>query len=70
MVRIKNCCLSTNQQPRFDAGIGDHVLIQCDEQSFMAGVIKSVSSTNNVTVALTNGNRKTVSAVEIVALML
>ena len=48
-ISVKNCCHSTNHLPRFDAKIGDKVLIRKDER-FYEAVIDSIPSATHVTV--------------------
>jgi hypothetical protein len=68
MIRIKNCCHSTKHETRFDADVGDHVLIHRGNGVYLGGIIHSIPSSNGVTVELIQGGQITVTAAEISAL--
>lgn len=70
MIRVKNCCHSTKQIVRFDADVGDHVLIHRGNGVYLGGVIHSILSANGVTVELIQGGLITVNAEEVSALFI
>jgi hypothetical protein len=69
-INIKQCCHSPTQQYRFDAEIGDRVLIRRDDGSYVEAVIQDIPSPSNVTVMLIQGEQITIPVAEIAVLML
>jgi hypothetical protein len=69
MIRVKNCCHSPNKPDRFDAVVGDHVLVRRDAEVYFGGVIHSVPSAGSVTLTLHDGNQITVDTAAITALL-
>ena len=70
LIKVKNCCHSTKQASRFDAVVGDHVLVRRDMDVYLGGVIHSIPSVGNVTVTLFQGDQITVTASDIAALII
>ncbi len=70
MIRVKNCCHSTNQASRFDAIVGDHVLVRRDKDVYLEGVIHAIPSAGGVTVTLFQGDQITIAAADIAALII
>lgn len=70
MIRIKQCCHSPTQQYRFDAEIGDRVLIRHDNGTYFEAVIQTVPSAGNVAVTLTQGGETTIPVASIEILMI
>lgn len=68
-IRVKNCCLAANATPRYEAKVGDELLIRDGTKIFEATIV-SVPSPNDVEVIVENGVRKTMPIVSILTLML
>ena len=70
MIRIKQCCHSPTQKYRFDAEIGDRVLIRNGDGTYVEAVIQAMPSAGNVAVTLTQGGQTTIPVASIEILML
>ena len=70
MIKIKQCCHSSTQKYRFNAEIGDRVLIRCDDGNYIEATIQFISPDDNVTVTLMNGKKIKIPAEKISVLML
>lgn len=70
MIKVKNCCHSPKQTSRFDAVVGDHVLVRRNMGVYLGGVIHSIPSVGDVTVTLFQGDQITVTAADIAAIII
>lgn len=73
MIKIKECCHSSSNAVRFDAVVGDVVLIRCGEGVYTEVIIRAIPSSQYIIVADRYDaapEEKKVAISEIVALML
>ncbi len=72
-VSVKQCCVRRDDDVRFDAGVGDTVLLRCTDGKYFEASIKTVMSNEALIVSYMDGANeidKIISVLEVEALML
>lgn len=70
-IKVTQCCSSSSQNPRFDAGVGDTVLVRKEDSTLYEATIKSIVSKDEIVISsLFEDVEKTIDIESVRALML